>query len=124
MNKLTRDETFEPVLRDQIFRLERGQGNIHFPCSADHEKYWQPYSVDPCSAIKICDYHARAVRHFMRSEAILPVVLQRSITAYTPLLNCFSLYTRSITSELRTSNLVTFLVAYEWYNDLSSMIYA
>ena len=31
----------------------RGQGNIHFPCSADHEQDWQPYPVDPCSAI--CD---------------------------------------------------------------------
>ena len=26
----------EPVSRDQILRWERGQGNIHFPCSADH----------------------------------------------------------------------------------------
>ena len=25
-----------PVLRDQIFRRERGQGDINFPCSADH----------------------------------------------------------------------------------------
>ena len=32
-----------------------GQGNIHFPCSADHEQDWQPYSVDPYSAI--CDDH-------------------------------------------------------------------
>ena len=26
----------------------RGQGNIHFPCSADYEKDWQPDPVDPC----------------------------------------------------------------------------
>ena len=26
-----------PILR----REERGQGNTHFPCSADHEQYWQ-----------------------------------------------------------------------------------
>ena len=31
-----RDGTAEPVSRDQIFRRERGQGNIHFSCSADH----------------------------------------------------------------------------------------
>ena len=38
--------------RDQIFRHVRGQGNIHFPCSADHEQQdWQPYPVDPYSAI-------------------------------------------------------------------------
>ena len=42
-------------LRDQILRHARGQGNIHFPCSADHEQDWQPYPVDPYSAI--CDDH-------------------------------------------------------------------
>ena len=47
MNRLARDGTAEPVLRDQILRRERGQGNVHFPCSADHEQDWQPYPVDP-----------------------------------------------------------------------------
>ena len=42
-----RDETAEPVSRDQILRRERGQGNISFPCSADHELDWQSYRVDP-----------------------------------------------------------------------------
>ena len=56
MSRLTRDETAEPVSRDQILRHARGQGNIHFPCSgADHEQDWQPYPVDPYSAI--CDDH-------------------------------------------------------------------
>ena len=55
MNRLTRDGTAEPVSRDQILRHARGQGNIHFPCSADHEQDWQPYSVDPYSAM--CDDH-------------------------------------------------------------------
>ena len=49
------DGTAEPVSRDQILRHARGQGNIHFPCSADHEQDWQPYPVDPYSAI--CDDH-------------------------------------------------------------------
>ena len=31
MSRLTRDGTVEPVSRDQIFRRERGQRNIHFP---------------------------------------------------------------------------------------------
>ena len=39
----------------QILRHARGQGNVHFPCSADHEQDWQPYPVDPYSAI--CDDH-------------------------------------------------------------------
>ena len=55
MSKLTRDGTAEPVSRDQILRHARGQGNVHFPCSADHEQDWQPYPVDPYSAI--CDDH-------------------------------------------------------------------
>ena len=55
MNRLTRDGTAEPVSRDQILRHARGQGNAHFPCSADHEQDWQPYPVDPYSAM--CDDH-------------------------------------------------------------------
>ena len=34
MSRLTRDGIAEPVSRDQILRRERGQGIIHFPCSA------------------------------------------------------------------------------------------
>ena len=35
------------LAKDQIPRHEqRGQGNIHFSCSADHEQDWQPYPVD------------------------------------------------------------------------------
>ena len=55
MSRLTRDGTAEPVSRNQILRHARGQGNICFPCSADHEQDWQPYPVDPYSAI--CDDH-------------------------------------------------------------------
>ena len=55
MSRLTRDGTAEPVSRDQILRHARGQRNVHFPCSADHEQDWQPYPVDPYSAI--CDDH-------------------------------------------------------------------
>ena len=46
MSRLTRDGTAEPVSRDQILRRERGQGNLHVPCSADHVQDWQPYPVD------------------------------------------------------------------------------
>ena len=52
---MTRDGTAEPVSRDQILRHARGQGNVHFPRSADHEQDWQPYRVDPYSAR--CDDH-------------------------------------------------------------------
>ena len=47
MSRLTRDGTAEPVSRDQILRRKRGQGNVHFLCSAEHEQDWQPYPVDP-----------------------------------------------------------------------------
>ena len=56
MSRLTRDGMAEPVSRDQILRHARGQGNINFPCTADHEQGWQPYPVDPYSAI--CDDYA------------------------------------------------------------------
>ena len=55
MIRLTRDGTAEPVSRDQILRHVRAQGNIYFPCSADHEQDWQPYPVDLYSAT--CDDH-------------------------------------------------------------------
>ena len=55
MSRLTRDRTAGPVSRDQILRHARGQGNVNFPCSADHEQDWQPYPVDPYSAT--CDDH-------------------------------------------------------------------
>ena len=39
-----RDGTAEPVSRDQILRRIRGQENIHFPCSADHEQVPADYA--------------------------------------------------------------------------------
>ena len=47
--------TAESVSRDQILRRERGQGNIYFPCPADHMQDWQPYPVDPYSCY-MCDH--------------------------------------------------------------------
>ena len=58
MSRLTQDGTAEPVSLDRILRHIRGQGNVHFPCSADHEQDWQPYPVDPYSAM--CDDHTYA----------------------------------------------------------------
>ena len=55
MSRLTRDGTAKSVSRDQILRRERGQGNTHFPCSADHVLDWQPYRVDPYSCY-MCDH--------------------------------------------------------------------
>ena len=46
MSRLTRDGTAELVSRDQILRHERGQGNIHFSCSAYPVQDWQPYPVE------------------------------------------------------------------------------
>ena len=55
MSRLTRDGTAESVSRDQILRRERGQGNIHFPCSANHVQDWQTYPVDSYFCYK-CDH--------------------------------------------------------------------
>ena len=50
MNRLTRNRTAEPVSRDQILRRERGKSKKYASCSADLEKDWQPYPVDPYPA--------------------------------------------------------------------------
>ena len=55
MSRLTRDGTAGTVSRDQILRHERGQGNINFPCSADHVQDWQSYPIDPYSCY-MCDH--------------------------------------------------------------------
>ena len=39
----------------ETLRCERGQGNMFPSCSADHERGWQPYPVDPYSVM--CDDH-------------------------------------------------------------------
>ena len=63
MSRLTRGGTAESVSRDQILRHVRGQGNIHFPCSDDHEKDWQPYLVDPYST-KVMIIHTYIHSHY------------------------------------------------------------
>ena len=73
MSRLTRHGTAEPVSLDQILRHARGQGNIHFPCSADHEQDWQPYPVDPYSAI--CDDHTYAKRPDVALYTVGPLFL-------------------------------------------------
>ena len=70
MSRLTRDGTAEPVSRDQILRHARGQGNINFPCSADHEQDWQPYPVDRYSAI--CDDHTYIHTYYTRTLMAMP----------------------------------------------------
>ena len=79
MRRLTRDGTAEPVSRDQILRHARGQGNINFPCSADHEQDWQPYLVDPYSAI--CDGYTYIHIHTLLCENSI----YQSINSMNPL---------------------------------------
>ena len=69
---LTRDGTADPVSRDQILRHVREQGDINFPCSADHEQDGQPFPVDPYSAI--CDDHTYI--HTSNGLACLPARCQ------------------------------------------------
>ena len=63
MSRLMQDWTAEPISRDKILRRERGQGNIHFPCLADHEQDWQPYPVDPYSIISDDTYFIHTYIH-------------------------------------------------------------
>ena len=53
-SRLTQDGTAEPFSRNQILRRDCGQGNIHFPCSADHvQDYWQPHTLAICVCVTI-----------------------------------------------------------------------
>ena len=65
MNRLTREWAAEPVSRDQFLRHVRGQGDIHFPCSADHEQDWHPYPIDPYSYWSIVTAKAALVRNYL-----------------------------------------------------------
>ena len=75
MSRLTRDGTAETVSRDQILRRERGQGNTHFSCLADHEQDWQPCPVDPHSC-------------YMSDHIATPLILLR--------LRCVQILTASV----------------------------
>ena len=48
-------------------RRDRRQGNVHFPCSADHEQDWQPYPVDPYAAT--CDGHTYILYAICQSDS-------------------------------------------------------
>ena len=84
MSKLTRDGTAEPVSRGRILRRARGQGNVNFPCSADHEQDWQPYPVDPYSAI--CDGHTYIdillILYFICYDCVVPLLLTITLVEY------------------------------------------
>ena len=67
MSRLARDRTTESVSRDQILRRERGQGNINFPCSANHEQDWQPYPVDPYSCY-MCYHRYHTLIHTVKKN--------------------------------------------------------
>ena len=75
MSRLTRDGTAEPVSRDEILRRERGQGNINFPCSADHEQEWQPSLVDPYFYL----YDVFTFREYGTWHLILLILIQLSV---------------------------------------------
>ena len=51
-------------------RCERGQGSIHFLCSADHEQDWQPYPVDPYS-YSMLTIHRIGNRDFRSQDFLL-----------------------------------------------------
>ena len=91
MGRLTRNGIAEPVSRDQILRRERGQGNLHFPFSADHEQDWQPYPVDPYScSINKCNHTYILVlvvvygqRQSLIIEPLVLIVIKLVLIVYT-----------------------------------------
>ena len=69
MSRLPREGTAKPVSRDQILKRERGQGNIHFPCSADHVQDWQPYFTRLIHTLAICDDHTYIHKYILHSTS-------------------------------------------------------
>ena len=63
----------------------RGQGNIHFSCSADHEQDWQPYPVDPYSAI--CDDHTYIHTRYKLQQTAFSGVLKKKSPFFRPIQN-------------------------------------
>ena len=63
MSRTTRDGTVKPISRDQILRRERKQGNL---------QDWQPYPVDPYSAISVRASYIARVRI---NRVKLPILL-------------------------------------------------
>ena len=107
MSRLTRDGTAEPVSRDQILRHARDRGipGINFPCSADHEQDWQPYPVDPYSAILF-----RCVLH------PLPLPLSSCLGCIPPLIGLPSLRFYAVASSLFLLS-VCFCLCFLFYRD-------
>ena len=70
MSRLTRDGTAEPVSRDQILRHAKGQGNIHFPCSADHEQDWQLLTTEFSEQVTQRGYGTRLLDELRTRERL------------------------------------------------------
>ena len=79
MSRRTRSGTAEPISRDKILRHVRGQRNIHFPCSADHKQDWEPYPVDPYSAI--C--HDSSITYYIYIQTMVDAPLVPNIAIRT-----------------------------------------
>ena len=94
MSRLTRDGTVETVSRDQILRREREQGNIIFPCSADHEQNWQLCPADTYSCY-MCDHIYYVITYSQQLVFVL-------IPPYIPQPTCHSFRRQAI--DLGSSN--------------------
>ena len=82
------DGTAEPVSRRQIFRCEqRGQGSVHFSCSADHVQDWQPCPVDPYPSllhIYVMAIHTKTSYATLYKECRRPIVYNIASTFNMP----------------------------------------
>ena len=86
--RLTRDGTAEPVSRDQILRRERGQGNVHFPCSADHELGWQLTRLIHTFAICVTIHSINSSIEYRYTSINSPIEYRCSI--FSPVKRCCS----------------------------------
>ena len=103
MSRLSRDGTAEPVSRDQILRYERGQGNVNFPYSADHEQDWQLYQVDPYYSCYTCDHAVITVCH---EKGINTINSINSIDSINSINGIIGRRKRATAQSVRPSNII------------------
>ena len=74
MSRLTQDGFAEPLSRDKTVRRERGQVNIQFACSADHEQIGHLTRL--ILILAMCDDHtytcaSASIRGYLISACVL-----------------------------------------------------
>ena len=96
MSRLKQDGTAKPISRNQLLRRERGQGNIHYLCSADHvcvcvcvfssHSFWTSSSLDVPAGVTQEEGHTGFLIHLLSAVRAL-IFLARRIQPFLSLVD-------------------------------------